>query len=113
MRLLTSRLRELGEALDRGPLASAPQLAQMKLLGKTDGLFARFPGGGAEYRCHYDGGAGDARKLTAILYANEGWAPEHGGRSERAHASRPRIATANHDRASRPRIATAHRDRAP
>ena len=27
----------------------------------------------------YDGGAGDARKLTAILYINEGWREEDGG----------------------------------
>ena len=29
---------------------------------------------------HYDGGAGDPRKLTAILYVNEGWQAEWDGR---------------------------------
>ena len=43
-------------------------------------LFACFPGGGAKYNCHYDGGAGDPRKLTAILYVNEGWRGADDGR---------------------------------
>lgn len=34
---------------------------------------------GSEYGAHFDGGNGDPRKLTAILYLNEGWQPEDGG----------------------------------
>ena len=63
------------------PLLREPRLG-MRLIGRTDTLLACFPGKsspGARYNCHYDGGAGDARKLTAILYPNEGWQEEDGG----------------------------------
>jgi len=77
IRELAKRLGALGDALDK-PLVDEPRV-QMKMVGRTDALLACFPGEGAEYRCHYDGGAGDARKLTAILYVND-WRPEHGGK---------------------------------
>ena len=60
------------------PLAKEPRIG-FKMKGRTESLFACFPGQGAEYGAHFDGGNGDPRKLTAILYLNEGWQAEHGG----------------------------------
>ena len=74
---LHGALNRVGDALSDALLAE-PRLG-LRLGGRTDTLFACFPGGGAEYGAHFDGGAGEPRKLTAILYVNEGWAPESGG----------------------------------
>jgi hypothetical protein len=38
------------------------------------------PGVQAKYNVHYDGGGTDPRKLTAILYLNEGWRADDDGR---------------------------------
>lgn len=52
---------------------------------------ACYPGGGASYAAHSDVRDDDAgkpsnwRRWTCILYANEGWRPEHGG-ALRLHA---------------------------
>ncbi len=41
---------------------------------------ARYPSGGSRYTRHRDAFMGDDnRRLTAILYLNEGWEPAHGG----------------------------------
>ena len=41
---------------------------------------ARFPGDGTGYAPHRDALVGAAnRRVTAIVYLNEGWRPEHGG----------------------------------
>ena len=78
VRGLAARLKELGDALS-GALAAEPRL-QLTITNHTHALFACFPGNGAKYNVHYDGGAGDPRKLTAILYVNEGWQAEWDGR---------------------------------
>ena len=72
LRSLHSRLAAFGFALGEG-------LQTVRFTGCSDSLFACFPGKGAKYNSHYDGGPGDARRLTAILYVNEGWRPEDGG----------------------------------
>jgi hypothetical protein len=54
-------------------------LARLRLMSRTQSLLACFPGGGAQYGAHFDGGGRDGRRLTAVAYANCGWAPEHGG----------------------------------
>lgn len=55
-------------------------------------MLACFPGGGAKYGAHYDGGNDPRCKLTAICYANPDWRPEDGGQllmlDERGGASR-------------------------
>mmetsp|Transcript_21544 Transcript_21544/g.71240 ORF Transcript_21544/g.71240 Transcript_21544/m.71240 type:complete len:174 (+) Transcript_21544:284-805(+) len=61
------------------PLAAR---AKLRLLQRTQSLFACFPGGGARYGPHFDGGGTDGRRMTAIAYANCGWRPEHGGALE-------------------------------
>ena len=78
VRGLAARLKELGDALS-GALAAEPRL-QLTITNHTHALFACFPGNGSKYNVHYDGGAGDPRKLTAILYVNEGWQAEWDGR---------------------------------
>ena len=78
VRGLAARLKEVGDALS-GALAAEPRL-QLTITNHTHALFACFPGNGAKYNVHYDGGAGDPRKLTAILYVNEGWQAEWDGR---------------------------------
>jgi SM-20-related protein len=41
---------------------------------------ACYPGGGAHYARHVDAPAGHRlRRVTAIVYLNPGWKPEHGG----------------------------------
>lgn len=44
------------------------------LIVRSDPFFACFPGKGAQYGAHFDGGgAGDTTKLTMIVYTNNGW----------------------------------------
>lgn len=62
-------------ALSR-PLGSR---AGLHLMSRTHSLLACFPGGGAQYGAHFDGGGTDGRRLTAVAYANCGWQPAHGG----------------------------------
>lgn len=78
VRGIAARLSALGEALSEA-MSVEPRL-QLTITRNTEALFACFPGKGAKYNCHYDGGAGDARKLTAILYINEEWKPADEGR---------------------------------
>lgn len=78
VRGIAARLSALGEALSDA-MSVEPRL-QLTITRNTEALFACFPGKGAKYNCHYDGGGGDPRKLTAILYVNEGWNPEDDGR---------------------------------
>ena len=83
------RVRAVRVSLDRGrgrhlaPLDAAVLILKVvragALGGASDTLFACFPGGGAKYNSHYDGGPGDPRKLTCILYVNERWRREDGG----------------------------------
>ena len=49
--------------------------------GSPSPHFACFPGGGAKYGAHYDGGGfANNCKLTTVLYTNPGWdAAAHGG----------------------------------
>ena len=76
--LLDAALAAVGHAL-------APALAAHPALGhrirlRTDPFFKCFPGHGAEYGAHYDGGrVAEATKLTAVLYCNERWEPAAGG----------------------------------
>ena len=50
------------------------------LVVRTDPFFACFPGGGAAYGAHFDGGGVvDGCKLTSIVYANADWRDEMGG----------------------------------
>ena len=44
-----------------------------------NGMASRYPADGARYNRHIDNPDRNGRKLTAIIYFNEGWAPEHGG----------------------------------
>ena len=74
---LHGALNKLGDCM-AAPLAKEPRIG-FKLAGRTHSLFACFPGKGAEYGAHFDGGNGDPRKLTAILYLNEDWRPSDGG----------------------------------
>ena len=53
--------------------------ARLKLMQRTQSLFACFPGGGAQYGAHFDGGGVDGRRLTAVAYSNLGWSAEDGG----------------------------------
>ncbi len=49
---------------------------------------ACYPGDGARYAAHHDTFAGNpSRRVTAIVYLNPGWRPEHGGQL-RAHTPR-------------------------
>ncbi|KAL1521132.1 hypothetical protein AB1Y20_022686 [Prymnesium parvum] len=77
LQALERALNLLGDLL-AAPLANEPRVG-FKLVARTHSLFACFPGEGSEYGAHFDGGNGDPRKLTAILYLNEGWQPEDGG----------------------------------
>lgn len=38
-----------------------------------------YPGGGSRYTRHCDNAIGNGRKLTSILYLNDGWSPSDGG----------------------------------
>lgn len=78
VRGLADQLSALGVALSDS-LAAEPRL-QMTITRNTEGLLACFPGNGAKYNCHYDGGGTDPRKLTAILYVNPEWHDEADGR---------------------------------
>ena len=50
------------------------------LVLRTDPFLACFPGGGASYGAHLDGGGQvSGCKLTTIVYANSGWVAEAGG----------------------------------
>ena len=51
---------------------------------RSDPFFACFPGGGAAYGAHFDGGSVDhdgkaSTLLTTIVYPNEGWTAADGG----------------------------------
>jgi len=77
LELLDTVLTKVGEAL--GPAILADPKLRLQLAGRSDSMLATFPGRGALYGNHYDGGGADARKITAILYLNEGWTVEDGG----------------------------------
>jgi hypothetical protein len=72
-------LRGLHEKLASFGFALGARMNTICLTGCGDTLFACFPGGGAQYGAHYDGGPGDARRLTMILYPNEEWRDEEDG----------------------------------
>jgi len=74
-----SSLRSLHAKMQAFGFALGEQLQNVRLMDSSDTLFACFPGAGTKYNCHYDGGPGDQRRLTAILYVNEGWRPQDGG----------------------------------
>lgn len=78
VRGLAAQLSALGEALSDA-LAAEGRL-RITITRNTEALFACFPGHGAKYNVHYDGGGTDPRKLTAILYLNEGWRADDDGR---------------------------------
>lgn len=77
--LLDTALGVVGHAL-------APSIERHSELGhfirlRTDPFFKCFPGDAAEYSAHFDGGQlAHATKLTAVLYCNEGWRAEDGGK---------------------------------
>ena len=62
VRGIAARLSALGEALSEA-MSVEPRL-QLTITRNTEALFACFPGKGAKYNCHYDGGGGDPRKLV-------------------------------------------------
>ena len=50
------------------------------LVMRSDPFFACFPGGGARYGAHFDGGGVESGcRLTTIVYANPDWRTEDGG----------------------------------
>ena len=59
--------------------ADAGAAGQVWLRARSDALFACFPGGGAEYGAHTDGGGTSLCTLTTIVYANPAWGAEDGG----------------------------------
>ena len=61
--------------------ALAPSLAQAgpRIFARSDPMLACFPGGGARYGAHYDGGNDERCKLTSICYANPDWSEADGG----------------------------------
>lgn len=59
------------------------QLNELAWLGlrRTELQLAHYPGTGARYQRHLDSFPGsDNRRMTAIVYLNPSWQPEHGGR---------------------------------
>jgi len=59
------------------------QLNELAYLGlrRTELQLAHYPSSGAGYQRHLDSFPGaDNRRMTAIVYLNPGWQPEHGGR---------------------------------
>lgn len=61
------------------------QLNELAYLGlrRTELQLAHYPGTGAGYQRHLDSFPGsDNRRMTAIVYLNPSWQPEHGGRLE-------------------------------
>ncbi|RKH19671.1 2OG-Fe(II) oxygenase [Corallococcus sp. CA047B] len=68
---LWNHFRSLGEAVSASAYLG---------LGRFDVQLACYPGGGAHYARHRDAFPGQSnRRLTAIWYANAGWAPTDGG----------------------------------
>lgn len=60
---------------------------------------AWYPGTGAAYARHRDAFAGDrSRRMTAIVYLNPGWRPEHGGCLRVFEPDGPRDLEPLHDR---------------
>jgi len=56
----------------------------LRMSGSSEQQLAWYPGDGAGYKRHTDAmpdddGENDQRKVTAILYCNAEWEPEHGG----------------------------------
>ena len=82
--------------LDDSPLhAPFSSLMEELNLGAWLGLrgfqvqLACYPGGGAHYDRHVDAHAGtELRRVTALLYLNKGWRPDHGGQL-RLHVDPP------------------------
>ena len=72
-------LRSLHEKLRAFGFALGARMRSIRLTHSGDTLFACFPGNGALYGPHYDGGPHDSRKLTMILYVNADWRAEDGG----------------------------------
>jgi SM-20-related protein len=71
MGALWTAFEELGQALSIGAYLG---------LGRFDLQLAHYPGEGARYARHRDAFPGQAnRRVTAILYTNPDWRPEHGG----------------------------------
>lgn len=61
---------------------------------RTKMMFAMYPGDGTHYVKHYDNPNQNGRKLSMLLYLNDGWRPEHGGvlrigREAVEHPARP------------------------
>lgn len=57
--------------------ALTPSLKALSLV--RNAMASRYPADGARYIRHIDNPDRNGRKLTCIVYFNEGWAPEHGG----------------------------------
>jgi SM-20-related protein len=58
-------------------------------LGRFELQLAWYPANGARYARHLDSFPGsDNRRVTAIVYLNDGWKPEHGGQL-RLHVEPP------------------------
>jgi SM-20-related protein len=71
MGLLWTAFEELGQVLSVGAYLG---------LGRFELQLAHYPGEGARYVRHRDAFPGQTnRRVTAILYANPDWRPEHGG----------------------------------
>lgn len=75
--LMDECLTAIGEALIPA-LLQEPAL-RLPIKSRSEGLFACYPGNGAEYRAHLDGGGSPHCKLTMILYPNPDWAASSGG----------------------------------
>ena len=59
VRTLSAKIAALVKGLE--PALQAEPRLDMRIIGRTDALFACFPGEGAKYNCHFDGGGGDPR----------------------------------------------------
>ena len=56
-----------------------PDLANLAAGGRSDAMCAVYPGKGSRFARHIDNSANDGRRLTSLLYMNNGWVPAMGG----------------------------------
>jgi Rps23 Pro-64 3,4-dihydroxylase Tpa1-like proline 4-hydroxylase len=61
-------------------------LPELKTItNRSEAMCTCYPGHGARYTRHCDNPNQNGRKLTALLYLNEGWATGHGGELRTCH----------------------------